>query len=100
MARALYLVVNIVKYALLRLAPATEKVVGERSSVGVLGGVGGLGSSDDCLGTAVGEGLEGCACKSRKMYRGLHVHHLGDWMTLQVEEWTGRKVSRLSRDGV
>jgi hypothetical protein len=26
----------------------------------------------------VGEGLEGCACKSREVDCGLHVHHLGD----------------------
>jgi hypothetical protein len=34
----------------------------------------------------VGEGLEGCACKSREMYCGLHVHHLGDEETLLLEE--------------
>jgi hypothetical protein len=59
MARTLYLVVNIVESVLLRLAPAAKEVVGDGSSVCVLGGVGGLGGSDDCLGTAVGEGLEG-----------------------------------------
>jgi hypothetical protein len=53
--RTLYLVVNIVKSALLLLAPAAKKVVGERSRVGVLRGVGGLGGCDDGLRTAVGE---------------------------------------------
>jgi hypothetical protein len=77
-ARTFYLVVNIVKSALLLLAPAAKKVVGERCRVAVLRGVGGLGGSDDGLGTAVGKGLEGCACKSREMDCGLHVHHLGD----------------------
>jgi len=69
---------NIVELALLLLAPAAKEVVGEGCGVAVLRGVGGLGGGDDGLGTAVGEGLEGCACKSREMYCGLHVHHLGD----------------------
>jgi hypothetical protein len=86
MARTLYLMVNIVESALLLLAPAAKKVIGERCCVGVLRGVGSLGGCDDGLSTAVGKRLEGCACKSREMYCGLHVHHLDDGTTLLFEE--------------